>query len=164
MARAMIVSDSIDVAASPQEIWTQIADPSQMPRWSPENTGAPVGAGRPLEVGNVFHGTNKRGPARWTTRCTVTASDPGREFAFVVQAIGLKNPRLPGKIAAWSYTFEPVGTGARVTETWTDLRAGWPDWAAAAFDKVATRGRLFSDFQRRNIAKTLANLKADFES
>ncbi len=160
----MTVSDSVEVAATPEQIWTEVADPAQMPRWSPENTGAPVGAGRPLSVGDVFHGTNKRGAARWVTRCTVTAAEPGKVFAFDVLAIGVKNPRLRGKIASWTYTFEPVGSGARVTETWTDLRQGWPDWAAAAFDKVATRGSLFSDFQRRNIAKTLANLKAEFES
>lgn len=160
----MTVSDFVDVAATPEAIWAALADPAQMPRWSPENTGAPVGAGRPLAVGDVFHGTNKRGGARWVTSCTVTASDPGRAFAFSVTAIGVKNPRMRGKIASWAYTLEPVGSGSRVTETWTDLRTGWPDWAAAAFDKVATRGSLFSDFQRRNIARTLANLKSDFES
>jgi uncharacterized protein YndB with AHSA1/START domain len=160
----MIVSDFVNVAASPEQIWAAVADPSQMPRWSPENTGAPVGAGQPLAVGDVFHGTNKRGAARWTTRCAVTAADPAKSFAFDVLAIGIKNPRLPGKIASWSYTFEPVGSGTKVTETWTDRRDGWPDWVAAGFDRVATRGSLFSDFQRRNIAKTLANLKADFES
>jgi uncharacterized protein YndB with AHSA1/START domain len=160
----MTVSDSVEVAASPEQIWTALADPAQMPRWSPENTGAPVGAGRPLSVGEVFHGTNKRGGARWTTECTVTDSVPGREFAFDVLAIGMKNPRLRGGIAHWSYTLEPNGDGARVTETWTDLRKGWPDWAAAAFDKVATRGSRFCDFQTRNIAKTLSRLKTDFES
>lgn len=160
----MTVSDSVEVAATPEQIWAEVADPSQMPRWSPENTGAPVGAGRPLSVGDVFHGTNKRGPARWTTRCTVTASEPGKVFAFDVLAIGVRTPRLRGRIASWSYTFEPVGSGTRVTETWTDLRKGWPDRVAAVFDKVATRGSLFSDFQRRNIARTLANLKAEFEA
>jgi hypothetical protein len=158
----MTVSDSVEVAATPEILWTQIADPSQMPRWSPENTGAPVGAGQPLVVGDVFHGTNKRGPARWTTRCTVTVSEPGKAFAFDVLAIGVKVPRLRGRIANWSYTFEPAGDATLVTETWTDLRRGWPDWAAAGFDKVATRGSLFSDYQRRNIATTLANLQADF--
>lgn len=160
----MTVSDSVEIAARPEEIWAQIADPAQMPRWSPENTGAPVGAGKPLVVGDVFHGTNKRGAAKWVTRCAVTAAEPGKEFGFDVLAIGVKNPRLRGKIANWTYTLEPVGTGTRVTETWTDLRRGWPDWVAAGFDKVATSGSLFSDFQRRNIARTLANLKADLES
>ena len=40
----------------------------------------------------------------------------------------------------------------------------WPDWATAIFfDKTATGGRLFSDFQRRNIKRTLAAMKADLE-
>lgn len=164
MGRPMTVRDSIEVAIDPVSLWSQLADPSQMPRWSPENTGAPVGAGRTLGVGEVFHGTNKRGPARWTTRCVVTVSEPGQAFGFDVIAIGVKNPRLQGRIANWSYTLAPTEGGTHVTETWTDLRRGWPDWVAAAFDKVATRGSLFSDFQRRNIARTLARMKADFES
>lgn len=164
MGRPMTVSDSVEVAVDPATLWSQLADPAQMPRWSPENIGAPVGAGRPLAVGDVFHGQNRRGPARWTTQCSVTSSEPGKSFGFDVLAIGVKVPRVRGRIANWTYTLEPVGTGTRVTETWTDRRDGWPDWAAAAFDKVATRGSLFSDFQRRNIAKTLANLKSDLES
>jgi hypothetical protein len=164
MGRPMTVSDSVDIEVAADVIWAQLADPSQMPRWSPENTGAPVGAGRPLVVGDTFHGTNKRGPARWTTRCTVTDSEPDSTFAFDVVAIGVRNPWLRGRIANWSYCVEPVGSGTRVTETWHDLRTGWPDWVAAVFDKVATRGSLFSEFQRRNIARTLKNLKADLES
>ncbi len=162
MGRPMTVTDSVEVATDPVTLWTQVADPAQMPRWSPENIGAPLGAGRPLGVGDVFHGQNKRGPARWTTQCTVTVSEPGRAFGFDVVAIGVRVPRLRGKIANWTYTFEPSGEGTLVTETWTDHRAGWPDWVAAGFDKFATRGSRFCDFQVRNIAKTLANLQADF--
>ncbi len=162
MGRPMTVSGSVEVAADPLTVWNQVADPAQMPRWSPENIGAPVGAGRPLAVGDVFHGQNRRGPVRWTTQCTVRVSEPGRAFGFDVLAIGVRVPRLRGRIANWTYTFEEVDGGTLVTETWTDLRAGWPDWAAAAFDKVATRGSRFCDFQVRNIAKTLANLQADF--
>ena len=69
----------------------------------------------------------------------------------------------PGQDRVWEYTFEPLDEGTRVTETWTDLRTSWPDWAAAIFDKTATGGRLFSDFQRRNIKRTLAAMKTDFE-
>lgn len=163
MGRPMIVSDSIEIAADPATLWAQVADPAQMPRWSPENIGAPVGAGHPLGVGDVFHGQNKRGPARWTTRCTVVDSEPGQAFGFDVVAIGVRVPRLRGKIANWTYTFSPTATGTKVTETWTDHRNGWPDWVATGFDKVATRGSRFHEFQVRNIAKTLANLKADFE-
>ncbi|MET0839252.1 MAG: SRPBCC family protein [Marmoricola sp.] len=165
MGRDMQVSDSVVIEADALTIYDQVADPTQMSRWSPENTGATTpGAERPLEKGEVFDGSNKRGRARWNTECVVTAAEPGRRFAFVVRKIGPRRPFIPGQIASWEYTFEPVGDGTRVTETWTDRRRGWPDWAAAIFDKTATGGRLFSDFQRRNIARTLAAMKADFES
>ena len=49
--------------------------------------------------------------------------------------------------------------GTRVTETWTDDRRGWPDFAADMFDKIATGGKTFADFQRGNIRKTLLNFK-----
>lgn len=160
----MTVSDSVDIAVDPMTLWAAAADPTQMGRWSPENTGANGEGGRPLEVGDVFVGSNKRGPARWHTECVVTESDPGSRFAFVVRRIGVGVPRVAASIATWSYDFEPTATGTRVTETWTDNRAGWPDAIAAVFDKVVTRGRLFADFQRRNIARTLARMKADFES
>ena len=164
MKRPMTVSDSTVVSASPDVLYAQVADPSQMPRWSPENVEGRVSApGTPLTVGAAFIGTNKRGPARWSTRCVVTSADPGREFAFQVRQIGMRNPRLSSRIATWTYTFEPVTGGTRVTETWTDNRR-WPDGVAAAFDKVVTRGRLFHPFQQRNITTTLKRLKADFEA
>jgi hypothetical protein len=114
-------------------------------------------------VGTTFVGTNKRGPARWQTRCRVTASDPGRRFAFDVFQFGPRVLMLKFRIATWDYTFEPVDGGTKVTETWADGRH-WPDAMANRFDKVATGGTSFAEFQRRNIAKTLANLKADLES
>ena len=76
----------------------------------------------------------------------------------------MRAPLIKARIASWEYRFEPVDGGTQVTETWTDARRGWPDLVANAFDKVATGGRTFADFQRRNIAKTLDNLKADLES
>lgn len=160
----MQVQDSIVIAAEPLALYEQIADPSQMGRWSPENTGAKVPApGSPATVGTRFIGTNRRGKARWVTSCTVTEAVPGKRFAFDVTAIGPKTPLLRGRIATWAYTFEPVEEGTRVTESWTDGRSRWPDFLAARFDRFATGGKLFADFQRGNIARTLAALKADAE-
>lgn len=164
MGRDMQVSDSVFIAEDALTIYEQVADPTQMPRWSPENTGATTAAaGRTLSVGEVFDGSNQRGRARWHTACVVKAAEPGRRFAFDVCKIGPRKPVLPGRIASWEYTFEPTEGGTLVTETWTDHRTRWPDWAAALFDKTATGGRLFCDFQRGNIARTLAAMKSDFE-
>lgn len=164
MPRTMSVSDSILIRAAPSAVYEHLSDPRAMGRWSPENLGARI-LGDPVRthVGMVFDGRNKRGSFRWTTRCTVTAADPGERFAFRVHAIGVRRPRLPGAIALWEYRFEAVDGSTRVTETWTDNRRAWPDFLANAFDRVATRGHTFAEFQRGNIRTTLERLKVALE-
>ncbi|WP_327657462.1 SRPBCC family protein [Streptomyces sp. NBC_00483] len=164
MARVFTVSDSITIAVSPDAAYEAVSRPADMGRWSPENLGttdeSPAG---PAGPGTTFVGRNKRGAFRWTTRCTVTAAEPGHRFAFRVHAIGLSRPFLRGPIATWEYRFEEVGSGTRVTETWTDDRRAWPTFVANAFDRVATSGKTFATFQQRNIEKTLHNLKRELE-
>lgn len=164
MPRTMSVSDSVLIRAAPSAVYERLSDPTAMGRWSPENLGARVlGGRRDAHVGMVFEGRNKRGPFRWTTRCTVTAADPGLRFAFRVHAIGVRRPLLPGAIALWEYRLEAVDGRTRVTETWTDHRRAWPDPLANAFDRVATRGHTFAEFQRVNIRTTLERLRAALE-
>ena len=165
MPREMSVQDSVEIiGVTPQEVYDAISDPSRMARWSPENTGAVIEtAGGPAPVGTSFVGANSRFGATWHTRCVVTASEPGRRFAFDVKAIGLRKPGLKARIATWEYRLEQVPDGTHVTEVWTDGRRGWPTFAARGFDKVVTRGSTFADWQRGNISRTLANLKEDLE-
>lgn len=164
MPRTLTVSDSIVVNVGADELYAQISDPSLMGKWSPENTGATVSPERgAAHVGMTFDGHNKRGAFTWTTRCTVTAAEPGTAFAFKVRGIGVKTPRISAPIATWKYAFEPVDGGTRVTETWIDDRKSWPDFVANTFDKIATRGKVFADFQRKNIEITLRNLKREME-
>ncbi|MEU0394021.1 SRPBCC family protein [Streptomyces sp. NPDC006208] len=166
MARIFSVSDSVVIDAAASVIYEQVSDPALMGRWSPENRGATVrGRSERAYVGMVFDGRNTRGPLSWTTRCTVTAADPDQRFAFRVRAIGMRRPVLPSRIATWEYRFEAApGGGTLVTETWTDDRRAWPDFLARAFDRIATRGHTFAEFQRRNIRTTLDNLKRAMES
>ncbi|OZC72905.1 polyketide cyclase [Rhodococcus sp. 06-418-5] len=160
MKRELTVSDSIVVHADADTLYAAISDPTEMGRWSPENTGATVHEPRESAyVGMVFDGTNKRGRAKWVTRCTVTAADPGKTFEFRVHAIGKSAPKIKGANATWRYDFEPVEGGTKVTETWTDDRTKWPDALALVFDKIVTSGKTFPQFQRRNIRKTLENLQ-----
>ncbi|MGO2559659.1 MULTISPECIES: SRPBCC family protein [unclassified Brachybacterium] len=164
MSRPLHVSDSVEVAADPMTIYREVADPSQMGRWSPENQGTTEPGHGPLTVGDEFVGRNRRGPGRWSTACTVIAAEPGERFAFRVHRIGVRRPVLRGGIATWTYTFEPADEGrTRVTETWQDDRTRWPDAVAARFDKLVTGGRTFDEFQAGNIRRTLARLKADLE-
>lgn len=164
MKRTMQVSDSIVIKADANTMWKQVADPTQMPRWSPENTGASTQAiGQPLQVGEIFEGTNRRGRATWVTECVVIDSVPGSRFAFTVRKIGPRSPTLTGSNATWSYDFDEIGGKTLVTETWNDDRVSWPDWLAGIFDRVVTRGYPFADFQRLNIHRTLTAMKDEFE-
>jgi hypothetical protein len=163
MTREMTVSDSIVVDADADTLYAAISDPTRMGSWSPENLGAVVEEPREAAyVGMVFDGRNKRGRAKWVTRCTVTVADPGSAFEFRVHAIGVKSPSLKAPNATWRYDFETVPGGTEVTETWTDDRRKWPDAVALIFDKIVTSGKTFPQFQRRNIAKTLANLQKHY--
>ncbi|SDJ09568.1 Polyketide cyclase / dehydrase and lipid transport [Frankineae bacterium MT45] len=165
MPRRFSVSESIVIGLEAAAIYQHVSDPTQTSRWSPENTGATLpqqSAVGPL-VGATFIGQNKRHGFRWCTQCTVTAADPGRRFAFQVNKFGLRRPRLNVPIASWEYSLEPVEGGTRVTETWTDDRSGWPDFAATIFDRIVTRKKSFADFNARNIHITLRNLKASLE-
>jgi hypothetical protein len=167
MGRVISVSDSTVIARSPQALYAMVSDVTRMGEWSPENRGAVLAEGSGgrsgISVGTVFDGANTRGRVSWTTRCTVTAAEPGREFAFRVHAIGGTKRRVPARIASWQYTFREHDGGTLVTETWTDDRP-WHDAAAQAFDYVATGGTTFAAFQRGNIRRTLRNLKAAAES
>lgn len=165
-SRPMAVSDSVIIDATSDELYDAVSDPRNMGRWSPENLGAEVDhPGWPAFVGMSFTGANKRGLVRWRTRCEVTDAERGRRFAFRVHRYGyLVPPVLPVRVASWTYDFEPVDGGTKVTETWTDDRVRWPDLVADQFDRVATGGLRFRDFQLKNIRRTLANLKSDFES
>ena len=165
MSREWQVSDSVEIAVDPQTVYAHVSDVTQMGRWSPENTGAVLD--RPTasaHVGMRFVGSNRRGPLlRWVTGCEVIAADPGERFAFRVDRYGYGKPLLPVAVATWDYRFEAVPGGTRVTEIWTDDRRPWPDVVAGAFDRIATGGSAFADFQRGNIRSTLDALKRELE-
>lgn len=164
MTREMTTAGSLWIDVLPEVAYDAVSDVTQMGRWSPENTGATVA--RPADaayVGMHFVGSNRRGPARWQTRCTVTAAERGRRFAFDVDRYGLAPFLLPVSVASWAYTFEPQDGGTLVTEVWHDGRTRWPDVSVRIFDPLATGHASFAAFQRGNIARTLKNLKRELE-
>ena len=167
MARPMTVADSIEIEVAPDVAYDAVSDVTQMGRWSPENRGARTARdGAPLRVGDTFVGDNKRGsvPIKWQTRCVVTAAERPERFAFTVTHYGFEPLLIRVPVASWEYRFEAIEGGTRVTETWRDDRTAWPDVVAGVFDRLATGGKRFHEFQRGNIARTLKRLKAELEA
>jgi uncharacterized protein YndB with AHSA1/START domain len=152
------VTESIEVAALPLEVYEQVSDLSRMAEWSPECTGVRWSTGGVPGVGSRFIGLNRAGVFRWFTQGEVVEAVPGERFSFRI-AFG------PVPIAVWTYEFAATGAGSKaagagctVTESWTDRR---PAAMKAAF------AWMFGDrtkINRYGIHKTLGNLKTSLES
>jgi uncharacterized protein YndB with AHSA1/START domain len=105
---------TVHMASSPERVWALVSDITNTGKWSPETFEAEWldGATGPA-VGVRFRGhvrRNGRGPVYWTT-CTVTACNPGREFAFTVGGPGGRT------FNTWRYQLEPGAEGTEVTES-----------------------------------------------
>lgn len=97
------------VEAPAELVYDLLSDVTRMGEFSPENTGGTWldGASGPA-VGARFHGKNRLGSLTWSTKPTVTVAERGRRFGFDV----------PGRAGStWTYTFDPVPGGVRVTES-----------------------------------------------
>jgi len=142
------------MAAPPDRVWQLISDVTQIGRYSPETFEAEwIDGTTGPAVGARFRGhvrRNGRGPVYWT-KCTVTASDPGRAFAFDV-GVGDR------AVNTWRYQLEPAGDGTDVTESF-QLADTLP---TRLYWKIAGRAR-----NRTNVngmRATLERIKAEVES
>jgi hypothetical protein len=105
-----------EIAASPEKIWTMVADLPRMGEWSPENQGGEwlKGATGPA-LGVRFKGRNSNGSKSWKTMVEIVEFEPGRKIAFALM-VG------PSRWCDWVYEIEPSGSGTRVTHSWIDRR------------------------------------------
>jgi hypothetical protein len=107
-------SVTVHMTASADQVWDVVSDVTRVGEFSPETFEAEwLGGASGPETGARFRGhvrRNGRGPVYWTV-CTVTACDPGREFAFAVGGPGGK------PLNTWRYQLEPSASGTDVTES-----------------------------------------------
>lgn len=112
-----------EIAATPQKVWSLVADVTRMDQWSPviERCEWAGDASGP-EVGARFVGHNRQSGARWSRECAITVCDPGRELAFETFFRGALSTR-------WRYRFEPSDAGTTVTESYEVV--SMPRWVRA---------------------------------
>jgi uncharacterized protein YndB with AHSA1/START domain len=107
-------SVTIEMNATPAEVWSLVTDVTRIGEFSPETfEGEWLDGATGPAVGATFRGhvkRNGRGPTYWTT-CRVLTCEPEREFSFGV---------LTGKnvVNTWGYRLEPTAdrTATSVTE------------------------------------------------
>lgn len=149
-------SVTVEMAASPDEIWTLLSDVTRIGEFSPETLEAEwLGGATGPAVGAKFRGhvkRNGRGPMYWT-ECRVTQSVPGAAFEF---AVVLKERT----INTWGYEIAPaVGDG---TTKVTEYFALTPTFATRAYWKIAGRWRKKTN--QNGMRTTLERVRAVVEA
>ena len=143
--------ETIEVAATPAQVWALVSDLPRMASWSPQVVRTFV-KGR-VRLGATAVNVNRRGPLFWPTRSRVVRFEPHRELAF----------RVVENHTIWSFTLEPVAGGTRVTQ-----RRETPDGISTIsrrLTKVALGGHdQFGRELRDGMRQTLARIKADAEA
>jgi uncharacterized membrane protein len=98
------IETTIDIAASPERVWSVMSEVLLMPSWSDSMTSVEVDPPGPLAVGSRARIVQpKLSPATWT----VTELTPVRSYSWVSKAMG-------ADVTA-SHTITPTSDGASVT-------------------------------------------------
>jgi uncharacterized protein YndB with AHSA1/START domain len=99
------ISASVDIDATPEQVWEVVGDVGRMPEWSPELRRLVVLGSRPVAVGSRLWGVNRRGWVAWPTRSVVTRLEPAVAVAWRTRESG----------ATWTYELTGTATGTRLT-------------------------------------------------
>ena len=97
------IAATVEIGASPDEVWQVVSDLRRMPEFSPELRKAFV-IGRPGIGANII-GINRRKAVVWPTTSKVVRWEPGQAVAWKTRESG----------ATWVYELEPTATGTSVT-------------------------------------------------
>jgi hemerythrin-like domain-containing protein len=139
------------IAADPGTIYRLVSDVTRTGEWSPETRSARwIGGATGPVAGAKFRGMNRWRLVIWARTCVVEEAEPGKRFVFRT----LPAPGLPDS-TRWSYEFEDVAGGTRVTESYEILRA-LPAWLQSTAGAA-----LLPHHQdmRPHMAETLARLE-----
>jgi len=143
---------SIEIAASPDQVYALVSDVARMGEWSPEAIGADWIDGGTGAAGDWFDGHNKAGEREWTRACQVARAEAGRDFTFVVGGV-------EDNCTWWSFEMEPSADGTRLTERWW-LVNKTPAMQAATPEQFAARAA----YTKTMLEDTIAAIKATAES
>ncbi len=147
------LSESIDIARPPNDVYDMISDVTRMGEWSPVCVECWWDEGDGPREGSWFTGRNVTPERTWETRSVVTAARRGEEFTFVVGGVRTR----------WSYTLEPIAGGSRLTESWEFLPGGAESFRDRFGDDADAQLEVRREAARTGIPATLAAIKAAAE-
>ena len=145
-------TETVTIAASPEEVYDLVSDVTRMGEWSPV-----CKAGEWHDDGRTsFTGTNTTPDRTWQTKCRVDVAERGVEFAFT--NLGMEGD---AELVRWGYTFRPVDGGTQVTESWQVLE-NYDEFLTKLVPGMDVAQYLdgVKPVTQQGMAETLANLKS----
>ena len=101
-----VLTESVDIDATPEKVWSIVSDLKRMGEWSPQCRKMVIFGGD-VKQGTRTLNINRRGPLVWPTNCKVITFEPNKKIAWKVAENG----------TVWSYEITPKGDGVTLTES-----------------------------------------------
>ena len=111
---------SVEVDATPEQVWTLLTDITRAGEWSHETRGGEWldGATGPTP-GARFRGRNQNGRSKWSRQCEVVDADAPRAISWrTIPAVLYRDSTI------WTYELEPSERGCRITQRFEVVHIG----------------------------------------
>ena len=150
-------SESIEINASPEKVWSLVTAMDRYGEWSSENTGGywrknEEGIPGTGAVGDEFVGINRIGDDEWKALVEIIVREEHKTFAFVTGGTAMN-------LIHWRYDLEPSDSGTTLTESWALMNLS-PLMIEHGDEEIQVRAAN----AKESIAATLKGMKAAAES
>lgn len=144
---------SIEINASPMQVWRAVSDPTRMPRWSPQTRKVIIRGGE-AHLGSSMINLNRRDVRVWATRSRIVAFEPGKRIAW----------RMQENHATWSFDLEPLddNTRTRLVQR-RDVSEGITKLSRTLIDKFLGGEHSFEKELTTGMRQTLQRIRNDVE-
>jgi uncharacterized protein YndB with AHSA1/START domain len=143
---------TVEIAASPGQVWDVISDLKRMGEWSPQCRKMIVRGGA-VGPGTTTINVNRKGLLVWPTTAKVIGFDAGRSLKF----------RINENRTIWSFTLEPTETGTRVVQR-REAPTGTSKLSQTLVKYVLGGTDSFDDELVLDMNATLARIKHEVEA
>lgn len=150
------ISASIEIAASPAQVWAQVSDLRNMAQWSPQTAKSFRRGGDGL--GAKFLNVNRKGALVWPTQSKVVRFEaPGTDSAGEIAW------RVKENFTVWSLRLTPNGTGGTTLTSTREAPEGISDVSVKLTNAVFGGVPKFTSQLQADMGVTLAKIKAAVE-
>lgn len=147
---------SVDIAASPAQVWALVGDPRNMKRWSPQLVRSFLRGGT-VRAGAKMFNFNRKGVLVWPTQSVIEQCEPEREIAW----------RMVENHTIWGLRLEPVEVNGQPGTRLSQYRAaprGISDLSVKLINAGLGGVDNFTEVLKADMSTTLGRIKADVEA